>query len=262
MQNSGVAIMGSAIAEGENRALDAIQQALNSPLLNNNDILGAKNILLNITSGIEEVTMDEVGVITDFVTSAVAKDSLMIWGTGMDLSLGNKICVTIIATGFEANSIPELYAHRSPTQRIHLSDENKGSTVIQVKPRETHILKDEKNVFQRTIEFEHIENQDFSDSFDITGEFEVKSSKSKGSKHTSDEKKNVPKTKDLSITNFNEHNLIEDLENQPAYIRKKINVSDVKTNKTNEISKYSLIEDEEKGVQIRPDNSYLHDNVD
>ena len=90
MANSGVAIMGSGIAEGENRALEAIQQALASPLLNNNDIRGAKNILLNITSGEEEVSMDEVGIITDFVTSAVAKDALLIWGTGNEPNLRKK----------------------------------------------------------------------------------------------------------------------------------------------------------------------------
>ncbi|MCX7986657.1 MAG: cell division protein FtsZ, partial [Bacteroidales bacterium] len=78
MSNSGVAILGSARARGENRALDAIQQAINSPLLNNNDIRGAKSILLNITSGEDEVSMDEVGVITDYVTNAVAKDALLI----------------------------------------------------------------------------------------------------------------------------------------------------------------------------------------
>ncbi|MGC8803096.1 MAG: cell division protein FtsZ, partial [Bacteroidales bacterium] len=76
MSNSGVAILGSARARGENRALEAIQQAINSPLLNNNDIRGAKSILLNITSGEDEVSMDEVGIITDYVTNAVAKDAL------------------------------------------------------------------------------------------------------------------------------------------------------------------------------------------
>ena len=108
MSNSGIAIMGSGVAEGDDRALHAIQQALTSPLLNNNDITGAKSILLNITSGIKEITMDEVGVITDYVNNSVSKDALMIWGTGVDPRLENKISVTIIATGFNANSIPEL----------------------------------------------------------------------------------------------------------------------------------------------------------
>lgn len=114
MTNSGVAVMGSACAVGEDRAVNAIKNALTSPLLNNNDIRGARNILLNITSGTEEVTMDEVGQITDYVQEAVGDSALTIWGTGQDLSLEDKVLVTIIATGFETNDIPEMInmAHR------------------------------------------------------------------------------------------------------------------------------------------------------
>jgi len=101
MTNSGVAVMGSASAEGEGRAVTAIREALTSPLLDNNDVRGAKSILLNITSGTEEVTMDEVGEITDYVYEAVGDSGNIIWGTGQDEALENKISVTIIATGFE-----------------------------------------------------------------------------------------------------------------------------------------------------------------
>lgn len=101
MTDSGVAVMGSASAEGADRAVTAIRAALTSPLLNNNDVRGARNILLNITSGQEEVTMDEVGQITDYVQEAVGDSASIIWGTGQDSSLKNKISVTIIATGFE-----------------------------------------------------------------------------------------------------------------------------------------------------------------
>jgi cell division protein FtsZ len=100
MKNSGVAIMGSASAEGDNRAIDAIKAALDSPLLNNYDISGVQNILLNITSGKEEITMDEVGQITDYVQHVVGSNASIIWGTGIDEKLGNKVNVTIIATGF------------------------------------------------------------------------------------------------------------------------------------------------------------------
>ncbi len=101
MTNSGVAVMGSASAEGEGRAVTAIREALTSPLLDNNDVRGAKSILLNITSGIEEVTMDEIGEITDYVYEAVGDSGNIIWGTGQDETLGDKISVTIIATGFD-----------------------------------------------------------------------------------------------------------------------------------------------------------------
>lgn len=107
MTDSGVAVMGSASAEGEDRAVMAIREALTSPLLNSNDVRGARNILLNISSGGEEVTMDEVGEITDYVQEAVGDSASIIWGTGQDEALGNKVCVTIIATGFENGGITE-----------------------------------------------------------------------------------------------------------------------------------------------------------
>jgi len=107
MTDSGVAVMGSASAEGEDRAVMAIREALTSPLLNSNDVRGARNILLNISSGGEEVTMDEFGEITDYVQEAVGDSASIIWGTGQDEALGNKVCVTIIATGFENGGITE-----------------------------------------------------------------------------------------------------------------------------------------------------------
>lgn len=101
MTNGGSAIMGSATAEGENRAIAAIEGALNSPLLNDNDIRGAKHILLYMTFGDSEITMDEMGEITDYIQDAAGSTEHMIFGTAHDASLGSKIGVTLIATGFK-----------------------------------------------------------------------------------------------------------------------------------------------------------------
>jgi cell division protein FtsZ len=101
MKNSGKAIMGSARAEGENRATKAIEEAMRSPLLNETNIKGAKNILLNITSGNEEVSLDEVHEITDFIQRECGNCAEVIWGNGTDEGLGKSIGITIIATGFE-----------------------------------------------------------------------------------------------------------------------------------------------------------------
>lgn len=101
MKDSGVAIMGNGIAGGEDRAVKAVEQALNSPLLNNNDIDGASNILLYISSGKEEITMDEVSEITDYIQVKTNNSAEVIWGNGFDESLDDKISVTIIATGFD-----------------------------------------------------------------------------------------------------------------------------------------------------------------
>ena len=103
MRNGGVAILGSAAAEGENRAQMAIEEALNSPLLNDNDIRGAKWILININSseGEHEFTMDEVEIIQNYFHSQAGEDTDVILGMGYDNTLGNKIGITLIATGFE-----------------------------------------------------------------------------------------------------------------------------------------------------------------
>lgn len=103
MKESGVAIMGIGIAGGQHRAMLAVEEALKSPLLNDNDIEGAKHILLNISSGTEEITMDEVTAITDYVQDQAGNTTDIIWGNCTDESLGDNISVTIIATGFQAD---------------------------------------------------------------------------------------------------------------------------------------------------------------
>lgn len=105
MTDSGVAIMGAAQASGEDRAKRAIAEALDSPLLNNNDILGAKDILLNITSGTDEITMNEMTEITSHIIRKVGNSAAVIWGVGSDPALGDAISVTIIATGFPTSDI-------------------------------------------------------------------------------------------------------------------------------------------------------------
>jgi cell division protein FtsZ len=106
MRNGGVAILGSARAKGQNRAQTAIEQALNSPLLNDNDIRGAQWILININSkaGVTEFTMDEVETIQQFLLAQAGEDTDIILGLGYDETLGEDISITIIATGFEQKS--------------------------------------------------------------------------------------------------------------------------------------------------------------
>lgn len=100
MRDSGVALMGAAEAEGEGRAMEALNKALISPLLNSNDIRGASNILLNMLYGDKEVTMDEITLITDTLQEKVGRSVNVIWGSGKDSTLGDKLRVAVIATGF------------------------------------------------------------------------------------------------------------------------------------------------------------------
>lgn len=129
MRNSGVAIMGSASAEGENRSLLAVEQALSSPLLNDNDIKGANYVLLNITYGDAEITMDEMAEITDYIQDEAGSTAEIIFGHGYDASLGNKLSVTVIATGFASSPITG-FEKAPEKQRTVLEDEPKAEVEI------------------------------------------------------------------------------------------------------------------------------------
>lgn len=123
MRNGGVAILGSAAAAGESRALHAVEEALNSPLLNDNDIRGAKWILLNITSaaGEHEHTMDEAEAIQAFVQKQAGDNCDVILGMGHDPALGDRIAVTVIATGFNHRDfIPEMQEKSNEPEKVYV----------------------------------------------------------------------------------------------------------------------------------------------
>ena len=126
LSNSGTAIMGSATASGANRANDAISKALDSPLLNDNKITGAKNVLLLIVSGSEEITIDEIGEINDHIQAEAGHSANIIMGVGEDESLDDSISVTIIATGFDVEQQNEI-VNTETKKIIHtLEDEQKA----------------------------------------------------------------------------------------------------------------------------------------
>ncbi len=150
MSNGGVAILGSATAEGENRAQSAIENALNSPLLNDNDIRGAKWILININSslGEHEFTMDEVDIIQNYLISQAGEDTDVILGLGYDNSLGSEISITLIATGFEhKDPFPKQDKTVNPT-------ENKNEKIVM----ELEMPKAQTILQQPTLQFELIED--------------------------------------------------------------------------------------------------------
>ncbi|MCC7401633.1 MAG: cell division protein FtsZ [Chitinophagaceae bacterium] len=125
MRNGGVAILGSASASGENRAQRAIEEALNSPLLNDNEIQGAKWILININSaeGENEFTMDEVEVIQNYLLSQTGENTDVILGLGYDNSLGDQLGITLIATGFQ---------HKDPFDKKNFKKEKKEDKIIMI----------------------------------------------------------------------------------------------------------------------------------
>ena len=128
LSNSGTAIMGSAVAEGDDRAKEAIVSALDSPLLNDNKISGAKNVLLLIVSGSTEITIDEIGEINDHIQAEAGYNANIIMGVGEDESLGESIAVTIIATGFNVEQQKEI-VNAEPKKIIHSLEENQTNTI-------------------------------------------------------------------------------------------------------------------------------------
>ena len=123
LSNSGNAIMGSAVASGTKRSIEAISSALDSPLLNDNRITGAKNVLLLIVSGKAEITIDEIGLINDYIQERAGHSANIIMGVGEDNSLETSISVTVIATGFDPNQQQEII-HADPKKIIHNLDDN------------------------------------------------------------------------------------------------------------------------------------------
>lgn len=146
MKNSGVAIMGSASAEGENRARKSVEEALNSPLLNDNDISGANYVLLNITYGDKEVLMDEITEITDYIQDEAGSTADVIWGHGYDATLGDKLSVTIIATGFASTPITG-FEKAPEKKRSTLEEEPKNEIKAPLtSPTESNVWENAKEI--------------------------------------------------------------------------------------------------------------------
>ncbi|MHA7111130.1 cell division protein FtsZ [Sunxiuqinia elliptica] len=252
MRTSGVAIMGSSKAEGEGRALKAVEEALNSPLLNNNDINGARNILLNITSGGEEVTMDEIGEITDYIQTKAGHDADLIWGNGVDESLGKEISVTVIATGFSVSSIPEMMAARKVEKTYHTLVDEPQQTPPPRSKAEARVPftgsepKHNTAVNQQSIEFEINHPEDEFDEL-------------YGKPKTAEPGKEYSVKMDYSSSTEEE---VDELENIPAYRRKKVNIQNMKKKFEQKLSRFSLSPDEDNNTKLRDNNSYLHDKVD
>lgn len=276
MTNSGVAIMGTGVAEGEGRALKAIEQAVTSPLLNSNDITGAKSILLNISSGLDEISMDEVGEITDYLNELAAEDVQLIWGTGVDESLEEKVVVTIIATGFEANSIPELYIKSKSRKSVPLSENltdegNWQDTIFEIKDKYLGTYRvDEYNNNQRTINFNMQEKGEEQADVNIPDHNAVNNpvNSEKNAERIRKIKETHSIIKEKGLKNQDVKDNIDELENEPAYIRRNININNDTYSSKSKISRYSLGDEDDKNDEkkkksiLRDDNSYLHDNVD
>ncbi len=327
MKDSGVAIMGSFAAEGEDRALQAVEGALASPLLKDNEIEGARYILLNISSGLREVTMDEVSIITDYIQEKAGLSADLIWGNCTDESLSDKLSVTIIATGFQTSE--ERVKEEKNKKKISLLTPEEAPLVRPVEPVNSFmqpkevpsyepVLKvkeevsqadlfggmfnkseaqknqePENNVVRHTL----MEEEPQVEEAQETGfEFEVKLAETNFVFETpvaqmppmpepepeielpvvgldddkSDEsmeeqlkksKERILRLKDLSMK-LRTTNGLQELENEPAYKRKQMQLQQVQHSSESQVSRFTLSNDQDGGTEIRPNNSFLHDNVD
>ncbi len=260
MNKSGVALMGSAAASGENRAIEAIKEALTSPLLNNNDIHGATNILLNITSGKMGIKIDEMTQITDYLQDAAGQSADVIWGANIDKSLDDQIYVTVIATGFSTDVIPELYARKIPEIVKHDLESSKNKKEPVNPETEASTPLPHSNPMLVVPDEEGEEKIDRFSLDEGPSEFEVPQI-ALGRK--TPERQPVSQNDVLPKSDyFRSLRNIEEMERVPAYKRRKTIFDKAPAAvKEEEISRYSLTEDED-GLKIRKSNSYLDENVD
>ena len=259
MRGSGVAIMGTASAEGDDRAKRAVDEALNSPLLEENDIKGAQHILLNITSGTREVTMDEIFEITEFVQEEAGYGTDLIWGNCYEEGLGDKISVTVIATGFEhKNSKVQL---EEPKEKVVVSlddDKSKKNGLYDLGHTE------DETQDTKTFEFEDIRssiakyNKRYSYDEPYIKSEDKERMEMERKKRMEFEAKRREHLRKINMKLNSPQNIVE-LENEPAYLRRNVELDDVPHSSSQEIPKWSISNDEEPELR---DNSFLHDNVD
>ncbi len=321
MKESGKAIMGSGIAEGENRSLEAVQMAMASPLLDDANIRGASNILLYIASGSEEITLDEVMEITDYIQHEAGSSADIIWGNGTDESLGNKISITLIATGFDSKNKQQKEADRSsvivypldqempsakapanepakapPAQLEEITLINKKAEpeaepevkpAAPPKPAESTVQQEP----QRTFTFE-IGTKTTGENKPATPEKQpetfiaapakparekepgfdfLRSFRNDQPENTEDEEAvkrqeelanaRYARLKEISIKITSPEGLAE-MEHQPAYLRRNVELRETPSSEASEVSRYTLFKTDNNPVEIRQNNSFLHDNVD
>lgn len=263
MKNSGVSIMGYAEAEGENRAKEAVEEALNSPLLEDNDIRGAQHILLNISSGDHEVTMDEIGEITEYIQEEAGYGTHMIWGNCNDEALGEKISVTIIATGFDEGK-KRLDELSTETIKVHLDEpfDLKEDDVVIEKPQ---FDPNRSNVVDFD-SLESISNINVNSNNYKTSDPYLKSTSEPVARNTEVTKDNSPQRMEELRTKsslpLDNPKRISEMEDIPAYKRREIELEDVKNKADKGNSKLSINIDENEVPFIERNNSFFHDNVD
>lgn len=269
MRESGVAIMGTAAADGDDRARTAVDQALHSPLLEDNDIKGAKHILLNITSGSREVTMDEIFEITEFVQEEAGYGTDLIWGNCHDESLGDKLCVTVIATGFE-NKKARIEKAEPQRTVVGLDDDAPAAPKAESQsPNTPNNLarigwEDANEPKGQTFEFDDVSEtvqkyQRRNYNYETPRPKPQQQPMAEEPRPTAydDQRREQLRSQQVKLNN---PQVINELENEPAYLRRGVQLDQVPRSNEPQMSKWTISDDDEP--ELRRNNTYLHDNVD
>jgi cell division protein FtsZ len=321
MRNSGVAIMGSAAAEGDNRAMKAVEQSLESPLLNDNDISGAEYVLLNITYGDKEVTMDEITEITDFIQDAAGSTADVIFGHAKDADLGDKLNVTVIATGFQSSPITGF--EKAPKRNITTLEDEKKAEVTEPlsSPTETtssvwagakEVTEEQDEPFLKTAEPEEAKVEEPTPTYEkketwtaeteeevtaneesaqmelgwnVTPTADAEEAESEVKRYTleddmeemdldtanskrvlsPEEQQERSQERMSKIQEYTQRlkkaDGIQDLENEPAYVRRNVQLDESIPSEEWSKSRFSVSKNDD-GSSLNSNNSFLHDNVD
>ena len=330
LENSGTAVMGQATASGENRAIEAVKGALDSPLLNDNNIKGAKQVLLKIVtgSGEEEIRMMELADIKKKIQEAAGCEVNIIEGIGIDSDLNGEVCVTVIATGFNVKVITDPVTITLDGEKNIddvLNQEEQEKVIMPKKEDEvqhtifdnSEQIKVEDNLEEETkeeieqeveaeINIQELEEVELSEETEINDEIEVNLEPQKVvvnldeevalpeeliptlkqeeeilakediEETTINESEDLPLTQDVLTNKSRERddrlkNIsmklrtpsgLTSLEDEPAYKRDNVELEETPHSSESEVSKYTLSEGEDNKTEIKPNNSFLHDNVD
>lgn len=265
MRDSGVAIMGTAQAEGENRARTAVENALNSPLLEDNDIRGAQHILLNITSGSKEVTMDEIGEITEYVQDEAGYGTDLIWGNCIDENLGEKVSVTIIATGFESGQKKARKAdpHKIVVPLEDSVQEEAGNEMYISDPADekagapVYEFDDIQSTIDKLKGTEHSYREPY---IKIEEKHRLEEARRKKLELEAIRREEQRSYNTINPNKLNNSETIANLTNEPAYLRRNVRLEDVEPANEVETSRWTITEDDEP--RIREENRFFSDNVD
>jgi cell division protein FtsZ len=247
MKDGGTALMGTANCTGEDRALRAAEEAISSPLLDNVNIHGSRGILLNITASADSLRLDETTTIVEYIQEAAGDNADIIFGTVYDESMGENLSVTVIATGFSSIEA-DLQASRQ--------------TLMQSEP------------MKETPQVKEVKSDDFtislSGSFDLSADDIVqpslfgKESKEPEIKSQSNDAVLEERMRKLKSSDYDFHNpsKLNNLESEPAYLRKKVSLEEEEPKNDLTLSNLSLEEISDNRFFLSDNNSFLHDQVD